>query len=113
MAIVQVENMFYFVLCTLIITSWLQLLEIANAKPLPTHEMIANQTNCYCNSSNLTMMVNGHFLHRWLKLDTHHSITHLSQAAANLMIATDYLPVSAVLMHRLSRIISYTITAMI
>ena len=39
MAIVQVENMFYFVLCTLFITSCLQLLEIANAKPLPTDEL--------------------------------------------------------------------------
>ena len=104
MVIVQVENMFYFVLCTLFITSWLQLLKIANAKPLLTDEMVANKTICNCNSSNLTMMVNGHFLHRWLNLDTHHSITHLSQAAAKLMAQTNYYQVSAVLLYRLSKI---------
>jgi len=113
MAIVQVENMFYFVLCTLFITSWLQLLEIANAKPLPTNGMVANKTNCYCNSSNLTMMLDAHFLHRWMNFDSHHSITHLSQAAAKLMAQTNYYQVSAVLLYRLSKITSYTITAMI
>ena len=94
MATIKVEKLFYFVLCTLCVTSCLKLLTTAKAKPLLANETVVNETNCYCNGTNLTMKVDRHFLHKWLKFNTKHSIRHLSEAAGNLMGDTNNLQVS-------------------
>ena len=56
--------------------------------PLPANETVINETDCYCNGTNLTMMVDKHFLDHWLKFDGKHSIRHLSEAAADLDYST-------------------------
>ena len=94
MATIKVEKLFYFVLCTLCVTSCLKLLTTSRAKPLPTNETVVKETNCYCNGTNLTMKVDGHFLHKWLKFNTNHGIRHLSEAAGNLIADTNDLQVS-------------------
>ena len=95
MTSVQVEKAFYIILYKLLVASCLQLFAITLAKPLPaTEEAVVNETNCNCNSTNLTMMVDGDFLPKWLKFNAHHSIRHLSEAAGNLAVDTNNLQVS-------------------
>ena len=97
---VQVEKAFCIILYTLLVASCLQLFAITLAKPLPaTEEAAINETahNCNCNDTNLTMMVDGNFLHKWLKFNAHHSIRHLSEAAGNLAANTNDLQVSIIL----------------
>ena len=84
------ESRIYFALCALFVVSYVQLLGATKAKP---HGTVINETRCRCNSSNLTMMVDGQFLHKWLKFNTRHSIRHLSEAAGNLAELTYYLQV--------------------
>lgn len=86
----------YFVLCTFCVVSWLQLLQTARAMPvlLPQNETVlgnetvVNKTDCNCNGTNLTMMMDGHFLHKWLEYNSHHSIRHLSESARDLAANT-------------------------
>lgn len=96
----QLERVFYFALCTLLAVSCLQLLATTEAKPLPADHnetSLENQTRpevtCQCNRTNLTMMVDGHFLYKWRAFDTHHSIRHLSESAAKLVDSTNNLQV--------------------
>ena len=91
MANTQIQNLFYFVLFSLWVTSCLQLLATVGAMPFPTNKI---ETDCYCNGTNLTSLVDGHFLHKWLKFNTNHSIRHLSEAARNLTATTNDLQVS-------------------
>jgi len=94
MANAQMDKTLHFALFTLIAASCLQLL--AMAKPVPKeHEGVGglNETDCRCNSTNLTMMMDGHFLHKWLKFNTHHSIRHMSEAAGRLVGYTNHLQV--------------------
>ena len=107
MAITQLQRVFNFALCAILVVSCLQLLAAVEAKPLPADSADdvdynatswENQTipedNCQCNSTNLTMMVDGHFLYKWhASFDTncshnHHSIRHLSEEARNLADST-------------------------
>ena len=86
------------VLYTLLAVSCLQLFVITCAKPIPATEEAAavNKTECNCNSTNLTMMVDGDFLLKWVKsFNSHHSISHLSKAAGNLLFNTTGLQVSS------------------
>ena len=79
----------------LLVASCLQLFAITWAKPLPaTEEAAVNETDCNCNGTNLTMIVDGHFLHNWLKFNSHHSIRHLSEEAGNL--SDNYLQVRSI-----------------
>ena len=81
------EKAFCIVLYTLLVISCLQLFVITCAKPIPaTEEAAVNKTECNCNGTNLTMMVDGHFLHNWLKFNSHHSIRHLSEEAGKLLV---------------------------
>ena len=73
-----------------------QLFAIIWAKPQPaTEEAAVNETDCNCNGTNLTMMVDGQFLHKWLKFNSHHSIRHLSEPAGYLTVNTIDLQVSS------------------
>ena len=97
MAIVQVERLFYFTLHMLIVVSYLQLLTITEAKPLPVTghpEVTVNETGCKCNHTNLTMMINEQFLYNWMKFNGHHSVRHLTEAAGDLVDDTNHLQVS-------------------
>ena len=94
MAIVELKKLFNFKICILCVSSCLQLLLTTSAMPLPANETAINETDCYCNGTNLTMMVDKHFLHKWLKYNGHHSIRHLSEAAENLATDTNALQVS-------------------
>ena len=95
MTSIQVEKAFYIILYSLLVASCLQLCAVTWAKPLPaTEEAAVNETDCNCNSTNLTMMVDGDFLHKWLKFNAHHNIRHLSEAAGNLAADTNDLQVS-------------------
>ena len=97
----QAERTIYFVLCTFCVASWLQLLATVRAMPLPQNETVVgnvkvvNATDCYCNGTNLTMMVDDHFLHKWRGYNSHHSIRHLSESARNLAAHTILLQVRA------------------
>ena len=94
---VQVEKAFCIILYMLLVASCLQLFAITLAKSLPaTEEAAVNETACNCNGTNLTMMVDGDFLHKWLKFNAHHSIRHLSEAAGNLATNTNDLQVSII-----------------
>ena len=121
----RVEKVFNFAVFTALVISCSQLLTTAKAKPLPAEGASdadynatawKNQTifksNCQCNTTNLTMMVNGNFLYKWRASfdsdhlseaqkcntrepsDHHHSIRHLSEAAKCLEDDTKYLEVS-------------------
>ena len=94
MAIVELKKLFNFKIRILCVSSCLQLLLTTSAMPLPANETAINETDCYCNGTNLTMMVDKHFLHHWLKFNGHHSIRHLSEAAENLATDTNALQVS-------------------
>ena len=85
---IQTEKIINLMLCTLCVSSCLQLLLTTRAMPLPANETVINETDCYCNGTNLTMMVDKHFLDHWLKFDGKHSIRHLSEAAADLDYST-------------------------
>ena len=89
--------MFYYTPFVMLLTICLQLFAATTrAAPLPqvTDKTAISETDCSCNRTNLTMMVDGHFLHKWLKFNTHHSIRHLSEAAGNLADNTEHLQVS-------------------
>ena len=91
---IQTEKIIKLMLCTLCVTSCLGLLLTTRAMPLPANEPAAiNETDCYCNATNLTMMVDESFLHRWLKFDSHHSVRHLTEAANKLATDTNNLQV--------------------
>ena len=97
MAIVQVERLLCFTLHMLIVVSYLQLLTITEAKPLPVTghpEVAVNETGCKCNRTNLTMMINEQFLYNWMKFNGHHSVRHLTEAAGDLVDDTNHLQVS-------------------
>ena len=94
MAIAELESLFNFKICILCVSSCLQLLLTTSAMPLPANETAINETDCYCNGTNLTMMVDGDFLHKWLKFNGYHSIRNLSEVAENLAIDTNALQVS-------------------
>ena len=96
----QTERTIYSVLFTFCVASCLQSLTSVKAMPLPQNEtVVRNETvlnetaACYCNGTNLTMMVDGHFLNKWLEYNSHHSIRHLSEAARDLAAYTDGLQV--------------------
>ena len=97
MAITKVEEKFNFAVCAALVVSCLQLLATVKAKPLPNATSWENHTlpedSCQCNSTNLTMMVDGNFLYKWrASFDSHHhrhSIRHLSEAAGNLTKDTE------------------------
>ena len=103
----QAERTIYFMLCTFCVASCLQLLATVRAMPLPQNETVVanetvvgnetvvNVTDCYCNGTNLTMMMDGHFLHKWRGYNSHHSIRHLSESARNLADHTIVLQVRA------------------
>ena len=96
MTSVQMEKAFCIALYTLLVASCLQLFAITSAKPRPAAEEAAvNETDCNCNGTNLTIMVDGQFLHKWLKFDSHHSIRHLSEPAGYLTVNTIDLQVSS------------------
>ena len=127
MTYTRVEKVYNFAVYTALVVSCLQLLTTVKAKPLPAEDASdaaadynattwKNQTisknSCQCNSTNLTMMVDGNFLYKWRssfdsdhlseaqKCNTHepshhhHSIRHLSEAAKCLEDDTEYLEVS-------------------
>ena len=89
----QTAKIINLVLCTFCAASCLQLLLATRAMPLSANRAAINETDCYCNATNLTMMVDGHFLHKWLKFNSHHSVRHLSEAAKKLATATNNLQV--------------------
>ena len=91
------EKAFCIALYTLLAVSCLQIFAITCAKPIPTTEEAAvNETECNCNGTNLTMIIDGDFLLKWLKsFNSHHSISHLSKAAGNLVFNTTGLQVSS------------------
>lgn len=105
MGIAQMERVFFFCLCTVLVASCLQLLTTIEAMPLLADDAdynvsgsYENQTHfevvdCQCNETNLTMTVNGHFLFQWRTFNTHHSIRHLSESAAKLVDDTNDLQV--------------------
>ena len=83
------EQVFKFTLCAAILVVWgLQLLQKVGAKPLPGADLddvdfnatSTNPMKCQCNETNLTMMVDGHFLCRWRI--GRHGISRLTLAAA-------------------------------
>lgn len=91
------EQVLKFALCTILVVSGLQLLLTAGGKPLSTgaadlddedynETCCENQTNpvveCQCNETNLTMMVDGHFLCHWRAVNGRHSISSLTKAVA-------------------------------
>ena len=104
-----IRRVYNFALCAILVANCLQLLAGVKAKPLPTKNAddadynptsLSNQTipedNCQCNSTNLTMMVDGHFLFKWrASFNNHHahSIRHLSEAARSLADRTSFLQV--------------------
>ena len=105
MATTQPVRAFYFAVYAMLAVSCLQLLAAVEAKPLPAGNADGvdynatsweNQTLpedvCQCNSTNLTMMVDGNFLYKWrASFNTHmqdHSIRHLSEAARDLADCT-------------------------
>ena len=103
MATTQLVRVFYFAVCAMLAASCLQLLAAVEAKPLPATNVDGadynatswvNQTLpediCQCNSTNLTMMVDGNFLYKWrASFNTHnHSVRHLSEAAKSLADCT-------------------------
>ena len=74
----RVERVFNFALYTALVICGLQLLTTVTAKPLPAEGATdtnynattwKNQTipknGCKCNSTNLTMIVDGNFLYKW------------------------------------------------
>lgn len=90
------EQVFKFALYTILVVSGLQLLLTAGGKPLPTlaadlddvnETSWENQTNfeveCQCNETNLTMMVDAHFLCHWRTVNGRHSISSLTKAVAS------------------------------
>ena len=89
-----IVKIIYFVFCALCIRiTCLQLVE-SRAIPLSAaNETLTNETDCRCSSTNLTASVDGHFLHKWLKFSSHHSIRHLSEAARDLEADTNGLQV--------------------
>ena len=99
----QAERTIYFALYTFCVLSCLQLLQTVGAVPVPLpqnetvlgNETAVNETNCNCNGTNLTMMMDGQFLHKWLGYNSHHSIRHLSESARNLAANTYDLQVRA------------------
>ena len=73
------DKAFCIALYTLLVVSCLKLFAITWAKPISaTEEAAVNKTECNSNGTNLMMIVDGHFLHNWLKFNSHHSIRHLS-----------------------------------
>ena len=83
------EQVFKFTLCAVILVVWgLQLLQKVGAKPLPGADIddvdfnatSTNPMKCQCNETNLTMMVDGHFLCKWRI--GRHGIRRLTSAAA-------------------------------
>ena len=83
------EQVFKFTLCAAIfVVCGLQLLQNVGAKPLPGADLddvdfnatSTNLVKCQCNETNLTMMVDGHFLCRWRI--GRHGISRLTAAAA-------------------------------
>ena len=91
MAITQLEQVFNFALCAILVISGLQLLAVIEAKSLPArhvHHNATNQTECQCNTTNLTMMVDGHFLYKWRVVNGRHTISNLTKAAGYLRDAT-------------------------
>ena len=100
----QTERTIYFVLsCTFGVVSCLQLLQTVRAMPVPLpqnetvleNKTVVNETNCNCNGTNLTMMMDGQFLRKWLEYNSHHSVRHLSESARNLAANTDGFQVRA------------------
>ena len=100
MAAIKVERV---AICTALVVSCLQLLATVKAKPLPAecageadynattwkNQTIPNSNvNCQCDSTNLTMTVDGNFLYKWcssFNSDHHHSIRDLSEAVGDLV----------------------------
>ena len=112
MATIQLERVFNCAVCALFVASCLQLLAVVEAKPLPEGSADYNVTswenqtlpedNCQCNGTNLTMMVDGHFLYKWrtscnARFNHDHSIRRLSEAARNLADGTVDLQVRMVI----------------
>ena len=72
----------------MLVVCCLQLLQKVGAKPLPGADLddvdfnatSTNPLKCQCNETNLTMMVDGHFLCRWRI--GRHGIRRLTSAAA-------------------------------
>ena len=97
MAIVQ--KTFCFTLHILLVVSYLQLFVTTVARSLPVtddSEAAVNETtDCTCNHTNMTMMVDQQFLHNWMKYNSDHSIRHLTEAAGNLADDTNGLQVSS------------------
>ena len=118
-------KVFNFAVYTALVVGCLQPLTTVKAKPLPAEgpsdadynattwkNQTISKNSCRCNSTNLTMMVDGNFLYKWRasfdsdhltearKCNTHepshhhHSIRHLSEAAKCLEDDTKYLEVS-------------------
>ena len=98
MATVQLEKMFCFTLYILLVFGCLHLLAVTKAKALPVVtedlEVVVNETDCNCNRTNLTMTIHEQFLFNWLEFNSHHSIRHLTEAAADLVDDTNDLEVS-------------------
>ena len=82
----------------LLVVSYLQLFVTTVARPLPVtddSEAAVNETtDCTCNRTNMTMMIDQQFLHNWMKYNSDHSIRHLTEAAGNLADDTNRLQVS-------------------
>ena len=93
----QAEKLLYSVLCILYSFSCLQLLATVKAMPLSQNETVANETECHCSGTNLSMVVDRHYLNKWLEFKSHHSIRHLSEAAQRLKADTDGLQVRALI----------------
>ena len=82
------EQVFKFAICAIFVVCGLQLLQKVGAKPLSAVDLNEtswdNQTDpmveCQCNETNLTMMVDGHFLCRWRI--GRHAISRLTSAVA-------------------------------
>ena len=96
------EQVFKIALCAILVIGGLQLLQKVAAKPLPAADLDdegfnATSTNltveCQCNETNLTMMVDEHFLCRWRI--GHHSISSLTEACAKALETFDDLQVSS------------------
>ena len=96
------EKVFKIALCAILVIGGLQLLQKVGAKPLPAadpHDEGFNATStnltveCQCNQTNLTMMVDEHFLCRW-RIGPH-SISSLTKACAVALGIFDDLQVCA------------------
>ena len=104
-AMATVQKIYCYTLYMLLVVSYLQLLVTTIAKPLPVTDdsdsAVNETTNCTCNHTNMTMMIDQQFLYNWMKFNSDHSIRHLSEAAGDLADDTNHLQVSSYTLYHL------------